>query len=296
MSDFITKAFVQEYKANTELLLQQKDSRFAMCVTSDSYHGKQASVVEQFGETAARKRSQRYQDTPNMDVPQEKRWVVPSDYDWGRMVDKVDQLRMIIDPTSPLAMAGAAAMQRAKDDEIIAAFFAASVTGEDAETTETFDTTNYQVAVNTGGTASSINVAKLQLAREQLMRANKGQLDETPYCAISSYEHAALLKEIEVTSRDFNGGQPVLVNGTVDMFMGFRFVITERLAISGGNRLIPAWVPSGMHLGTWEDIQAKITERADKSYAWQVYLNETIGATRLQQGKVIQILCDDQIA
>ena len=52
MSDFITTAFVQEYKATTELLLQQKDSRFAARVSQDGYTGKAASVVEQFGEAA----------------------------------------------------------------------------------------------------------------------------------------------------------------------------------------------------------------------------------------------------
>ena len=40
---------------------------------------------------------------------------------------------------------------------------------------------------------------------------------------------------------------------------------------------------------------AKIDQRADKGYSWQVYTCMTIGATRLQAGKVIRVLCDDQI-
>ena len=50
-----------------------------------------------------------------------------------------------------------------------------------------------------------------------------------------------------------------------------------------------------MHLGMWNDINARITERDDKSYATQVYLAGTFGATRLMEGKVVQVLCDDQI-
>jgi len=186
-------------------------------------------------------------------------------------------------------------MARAQDDALITGFFATAETGENGTTDESFDTTNYRVAASVGGASSGLNVAKLQAAMRRLMTAHKGELQEMAYCAIGPYEHDLLLKEIQVTSGDFNGGEPVLRNGKINSFMGFNFIITDRLNITGGNRLVPCWVPSGMHLGLWQDIQAKVDQRPDKSYAWQVYLCGTFGATRLQQGKVIQILCDDQI-
>lgn len=295
MPDAITTASVQQYRANVELLLQQTDSRLRGAVTSDSYRGKAASVVEQFGETAAVKKTSRHGDTPLLDVPQDKRWVFPVDYEWGSLIDSQDVLRMIVDPTSPYATAGAAAMQRAMDDEILLAMFGTNYKGENGTTAETFDTTNYQVAVTVGGAASSINVAKLQSAIQKLMRANKGELMEPVYGAISSFEHDALLKEVQISNKDF-GGAAVLVDGKVKRFMGVDFIITERLAISGGNRLIPVWLKSGMHLGTWNDAMVtRVSERADKSHATQVYLCGTFGATRTQAGKLIQVLCDDQI-
>ena len=295
MPDQITTAFVQEYKAAVELLMQQEGSRFRSAVTTDSYVGKAASVVEQFGAVAARRRTQRHQDTPLLDVPQDKRWVFPHDYDWGSLIDDTDKLRMIIDPTSAYARNGASAMTRAQDDEIIGAFFADAKVGEDGDETEQFDTSNFQISVDVGGTASSLNVAKLQAALVKFLQANKGDVSETMYVGVSALEHDAMLKQIQATSREFNGGNPVLVNGRIQTFMGFDFILTERLEVASGNRLLPAWVPSGMHLALWQDIQAKVSERSDKSYAWQVYLNQTIGATRLQQGKVVQILVDDQI-
>jgi hypothetical protein len=87
----------------------------------------------------------------------------------------------------------------------------------------------------------------------------------------------------------------VLENGRIRRFMGFEFVVTDRLNITSGNRLIPLWVKSGMHLGVWQDVQASIDKRADKGNSWQVYTNMTIGSTRTQAGKVIRVLCDDQI-
>ena len=294
MPDSITVASVQQYKANVELLLQQEGSRLRSAVTVGSHVGKAASVVEQFGSATAQLKTGRHADTPILDLSQDKRWVFPLDYEWGSLIDSEDQLRAIVDLSSPYARAGAAGMNRAIDDVILTAIFGTNYKGENGTTSETFNTTDYQVGVNTGGTASSINVAKLQSAIQKLMLANKGDLMEAVFGAISSYEHDALLKEMQVVNKDY-GNSAVLVDGKVKRFMGVDFIITERLNITSGNRLVPVWLKSGMYLGVWKDIAAEIAKRADKSFAWQVYLCMTLGATRTQAGKQIQVLCDDQI-
>lgn len=297
MPDNITVASVQQYKANVELLLQQKESRFRSMAETGSYTGKAASIVEQFGSATAQLKTSRHSDTPLLDLSQDKRWVFPADYEWASMIDSQDQLRAIVNLTSPYAMAGAAAMNRAVDDVFLAAIFGTNYTGENGTTSESFGTLGsgtYDVGVNTGGTASALNVAKLQAAVRALITANKGELGESIYGAISAYEHDSLLKEIQVVNKDY-GNSAVLVDGKVKRFMGIDFTLTERLTITSGNRLIPVWLKSGMHIGFWEDIVAKISERSDKSYANQVYLRMTLGATRTQLGKQIRIQCDDQI-
>ncbi len=297
MPDNITIASVQQYRSNVELLLQQTDSRLAGAVTVGSYVGKAASTVEQFGSATAVQRTSRHADTPLLDLSQDKRWVFPTDYEWASLIDKQDQLRAIVELTSPYAMAGAAAMNRVKDDIILAAIFGTNYTGENGTTTESFGTLGsgtYDVGVNTGGTASALNVAKLQAGIRILMTANKGELNEPVYGAISSYEHDSLLKEMQVVNKDY-GNSAVLVDGKVKRFMGVDFIITERLTITSGNRLVPLWLKSGMHLGMWDEVRAEIGPRADKGYATQVYLAMTLGATRTQLGKQVRIQCDDQI-
>lgn len=294
MPDNITTAFVQQYKANVELLLQQKESRLRGAVMTGTHVGKAASVVEQFGSATAQLKTSRHSDTPLLDITQDKRWVFPLDYEWASLIDKEDRVRMLINPTDPYAQAAASAIARAYDDEILDKIFGTNFTGENGTTSDTFDTTNYQVGVNTGGTASSLNVAKLQSAVQKLISAHKGELMEPVYGAIGSFEHDALLKEIQVVNKDY-GNSAVLVDGRVRRFMGIDFILTERLNITSGNRLVPIWVKSGVYLGLWQDLMAKIDQRADKSYATQVYVCATFGATRTQDGKQIQVLCDDQI-
>lgn len=298
MPDSISVAAVQQYRSNVELQLQQTGTRLGGLVSTGSHVGKAASVVEQFGSATAVLKTSRHADTPLLDLSQDKRWVFPLDYEWASLIDNEDKLRMIIDATSPYAQAGAAAMNRAKDDVILAAVFGTNFVGENGTTSETFGTLGsgtYDVGINTGGTASALNVAKLQLGVRILTTANKGELMEPVNGAISSYEQDSLLKEIQVVNKDYNGGSAVLVDGGVKRFMGVNFVLTERLTITSGNRLIPLWLKSGLYLGTWNDLNAQVTQRADKSYATQVYLSMTLGATRTQLGKSIRIQCDDQI-
>ena len=41
-----------------------------------------------------------------------------------------------------------------------------------------------------------------------------------------------------------------------------------------------------------KDVTARIDERSDKSYATQVYYCQTIGATRMEEAKVISVLAN----
>jgi hypothetical protein len=295
--DNITIANVQQYKANVELQLQQKESRLRGAVSTGSHVGKAASFIEQFGSATAVARTSRHADTPVLDLTQDKRWVFPLDYEWASLIDEQDKLRMIIDPTSPYAQAAHAAMSRQMDSVILAAVFGTNFTGENGTTQETFGTLGsgaYDVGVNTGGTASGLNVAKLQLGIRLLMTANKGELMEPVYAAISGYEHDLLLKEIQVVNKDYSNSAR-LEDGRVRTFMGTNFILSELLTVTAGNRLIPMWLKSGLYLGIWNDLEAKVSERADKGYATQVYVRMTLGASRTQLGKSIRINCDDQI-
>ncbi len=76
--------------------------------------------------------------------------------------------------------------------------------------------------------------------------------------------------------------------------MGFNFIRTERLDTnSSSNRLVLAFAKSGIGLAVGSDIQTRISERADKNYATQVFLSMTIGATRIEDEKVVEIECTE---
>jgi hypothetical protein len=291
MSFNITTHFVQQYTTNVQLLLQQKGSKLRNTVTVGSYTGKAAKAIEQVGPVTAQKRTIRHGDTPLISTPADARWVFPTDYEWADLIDDQDKLRMLIDPTSSYSQNGAYALGRAMDDEIISAFFATAKTGENGSDNTVFGV-DQDVVVGTGSTgATGLNISKLREAKKILMQ-NEVDIDNDPlFCIITAQQHDDLLNEAQAISLDYNT-RPVLVDGKITAFMGFNFVHTERLPLnSSSQRRVPAFAKSGMHLGMFNDINTMISERADKGYATQVYVKGTFGATRTEEGKVVEIVC-----
>lgn len=293
MSINLPTHYVQQYANTISLLLQQKNSRFESAVTTGSYIGKQASPVDQIGAIDMLPVTTRFAPMGRVDAALDRRWVSPSDFELPQLIDSLDKLRLLNDPSSAYLQNAIQAANRKKDDLIYAAFFGTAKTGEVGGTSTAFGATQF-VSVNTGGTASNLNVAKLRAGKRILM-ANEVDFDEDQvYCAISSVEHDSLLNEIQVVSTDFND-KPILTEGRVTRFLGINFIVSERMTTAtddaaGTSRQIPMWAKSGMHLGTWNDMQTDITQRNDLSgRPWQAYLAMSMGATRLEEKKIVRI-------
>jgi hypothetical protein len=287
MSDQVNVAFVQQYANNVAHLLQQKGSKLRDSVMTGTATGKAAKVVEQVGAVNAVKRTTRHADTPLIDTPHSARWAFPVDYEWADLIDDQDKVRMLINPQSPYAVNGAYAMGRAIDDEIIGAFFGTSKTGENGSTDEAFS----------GNTVSAGTTGKLEIGQllegKRILMENEVDLDNDQiFMAITAEQHEDLLGMSQIQTIDSNSTK-VLVDGQVRSFLGINFITTQRMDTSvAASQDCPMWAKSGMHLTVWNDITTKISEREDKSYATQVYVKGTFGATRLELGKVVKIVAD----
>jgi hypothetical protein len=266
-------------------------------------------VVEQFGQTNAVRITSRHSDTVLMSTPHDKRWVFPIDYGWNELTDQQDLLRMLIVPGNMYAAGGAAAMKRAMDDEILSAFFNSNKTGEngsiDTGLLGAFGGGSQVVAVNTGSSANTgLNIAKLRAAKRILLQAEVDIDNDPLFMAISAKQHDDLLNEAQAISLDYNS-TPVLVNGRINSFMGFNFIPSERipgagsynaainpgLTVTAGQNWVPFWAKSGVCLGKWDELRAKVGPRPDKNDAEQVSLRMTLGATRLEERRCGYIVC-----
>lgn len=286
MSIEITTAFVEQYKANVQMLSQQKGSRLQDSVDVEMVTGESA-FFEQIGAVAARVRPSRHADTPRMDTPHSRRKVTLTDYDWADLVDNEDKIRMLIDPTSSYAQAASWAMGRAKDDVIIAAALGTAYTGKTGSTAVALPSTQKIVHGSAG-----LTLAKLLEAKEILDGADVDP-DMERYIYVTAKQVTDLLNTTEVKNADYNTVR-ALAQGQVDTFMGFRFKRTERLTLdTDSNRQVICHVKDGIKLAIGKDATAKISERDDKNYATQVFYSQTIGATRMEEVKVVEIACTE---
>jgi hypothetical protein len=287
MSSQITTAFVEQYSANIQMLSQQMGSLLRDAVRNESVVGKDA-YFDQIGKVTAVLKTSRHSDTPQIDTPHSRRRVSLADYEFADLIDQQDKVRLLIDPTSSYAKAAAYAMGRAMDDVIIAAALGTANTGVSGGTPVTFPAANI-VAANLGGTG--MNIEKLAAAKQIL---DAGDVDPSikRHIIVSPQEIADLLNSTTVTSSDFNTVK-ALVHGEIDSFMGFKFHVSNRLVDNGAsNTQCIAFAEDGILLGIGKDVTARIDERADKSYATQVYYCQTIGATRMEEAKVVSVLAN----
>jgi hypothetical protein len=294
MSFQIDTAFVKQYHDTIERLLQQRGSKLRNLVRNESQHSEE-QFWEQVDKVEAAEVTDRHGDSPLMETPHARRRVTLRQFEVGELIDNFDKVKMLIDPTSVYVQNFVDALGRKVDDEIIDKMLGTAFTGKSGGTSTAFDTTNMQVAVNFGGADSNLTINKLIEARKKLLENHNDPEMQPWYIAVSANNLASLLKTTQVQSADYNTVR-ALVRGEIDTFLGFKFVHTERLLANAGNvRRVLAWVKDGVMLSVGKDITTEVARRADKRFSWYAYACASFGAVRMQEKKVVEILCDEDL-
>jgi len=277
MSTQITVSFVQQYRANLLMLSQQKGSRYRGTVRNEMVTGKTA-YFDRVGAVAMVQSTSRHDDTPQIDTPHSRRKVDLVTYRWADLIDKADKVRMLSDPQSEYAQLGAFAAGRTMDSAIIAAANGTAYSGETGATSVPLPSAQKVAAASTG-----LTVAKLISAKEIL---DTGDVDPASPRTIAVRPDGItdLLGTTQVTSADYNTVR-ALVAGQIDTFMGFKFIVSN--LVPSGKALV--WSRDAMALAVGSDPVVRISERADKNYATQVFVEFDIGATRVEDAGVVEI-------
>jgi len=306
MSSEITAAFVKQYGANIYNLVQQKGSRMRPLVRVESQKG-DSQFYERMGAVTAVLRTSRHSDTPQIDTPHSRRRVTLADYEWADLIDSADKIRMLIDPASMYVQSAIWALGRSMDDVVIAAATGSAYSGVDGATAVVSPLAQMIHSVASSA-LSTLNVQALRLAK-RMLDAAEADPSIPRYFVCKAGGLSALLGQTEVTSSDYNSVK-ALVSGEIDTFLGFKFIRSERLLTSvdttrkfdlttgayasGGTSITSsvvnlAFCKDGLVLAVAQDVISRISERADKSYSMQAYACMGIGATRMEEEKVVVV-------
>jgi len=261
-------------------------SRLEPCVRKETSNGEKYNF-ERIGSTADEAKTTRHKATPTADVPHSRRTVTLGTYHWAEQIDNDDQLKLLISPKSEYAKAAAMAMGRRKDDLIIAAATGNAVDGD-----------GNNVALGAGQQiahgSTGMTLAKWLSARETLMTADVDMDNDECIMVISAHELGELLAIEQLTSADYNSIR-ALMSGEINTYLGCKVIVTQRLTTATGTpdtRSCLMFMKSGIGLVVNEEIKTIISDRPDLSHADQVYLEYNAAAMRLEEEKVVEILCD----
>lgn len=294
--EVIEEHLVKQYSSNVLYLASQKISKLRGTVLNESVAGEE-KFWDQYGDVEMLERTTRFGDSPINITPRESRRLTLSAYETGEPIDSFDKIRMLNDPSNPIVMRHAQAAARQYDRTILNAMVGTNYTGRKAPTAVAWSAqTGQHVAYNStnfGSGTTGLNTGKLIEAKNIMGEADVDT--DNLHIAVTQEQISDMLTATEVRSSDYNSVK-ALVNGELNSFMGFTFHRVSPSLVptdASGYRQCMVWSPDAVVLGIGQDVRSYIDQRADKSFNWYVYMEMFLGATRVDEEKLVEIKCQE---
>lgn len=288
MSNQIPTFNYQSYSQGIEMLVQQMSRETRGAVMEESMSSERV-FFDQIGAVAAVEKTGRAQDVAVVNTPHARRSCTATDYAFRDFVDSFDKLKILNDPTNAYSQAFSAANARKVDQIVMSAALGTAYTGKEGTTAVPLPSAQKIAAATSGFT-----LAKLQTAVQRIKSANALMPGDSLHVAWTAKQELQFINTDEVKSFDFNN-QKVMVDGRLTYFYGCYFhrmedddASGEILPLESTTRSCVLWAKSGLKLGTWKAPYGSVDWLPEKQ-TWQVLAGMSVGATRMQEKKVIQI-------
>lgn len=285
MSVDIPVSYVEQFSASVHLTAEQRMSRLLGTIRREPVTG-ESFFIERIGSVTGQQITTLHGDTPLNNTAHSRRMGVPVDYDVADLIDKQSRVRLLIDPDGPYQMRHAGYLGRTIDDLIISALGGSAASGKTGTTLVALPSGQKVASGSTGMTISKILQAKEIL--------DHNEVDEfiPRYAVITSRQIRDLLNDDKVSSADYNTVK-ALVQGTIDEFLGFKFIRSERLLLSTTDRLCYFYAGLGVGGGFGQEINSVANERPDKRNAKQIYSWMSFGAVRVEDEMVVEVAASE---
>jgi hypothetical protein len=293
----ISAAHRLTYNENVQLAVQQRTCRFEKAFTfQPNLKGRLARPIELFGAEEAIIDGESNGDTPHIATRVEDVFCRPRHIEYGKIIEKEDQIKAVIDYQSPTVQSGAATIMRGKDDIMGGAFFGPRLVGQDGTTVQAFVNPGGNVPVNYVASGSAVNSGLTfdKIVRGQsVLAANEVDIEtDEIFMGITNRQMENLYTMVQFLSKDYR--DKTVINDaerTVISFMGCTFIRWQKFTVSAQIRRCPMWVKSGMHFGEFMPLETNIERNPQKKYRLHPYMETYVGATRSEDAKVVEILC-----
>ena len=276
MADTQNAIYAQAYSANILQTAQQTGSKLLATVWQKPNVRGKTFFQDRIGQWSMKVKAGRNAVTPNSDPNLSRRMGTLVDYHDNVLLDRGDAIRTIADPKSAYSLAGGYSIGRNFDSVIISAAAATAYTGETGSTS----VTNGNIALIT---AASITLSMITGIAKKLDDADVPQDDR--FFVANNTIKASLLNLATATSSDY--AERALINGQILNWMGFTWIFSTLL---GTTNIGLAYHKTGICIaGADGSPMIRTDERTDLSYSWQIYMEQNVGAVRLEEEKVILV-------
>lgn len=298
-----------EYRLGVSYQLNERPGKLRPLVGSTgAYSDKKVQIEDRFDDLTAQEKTQRNGDTNNSDLSAERRWIVkPRTQNLAPLIDRDDAISTKLDLQSPAVVQTAKAIRKAQADRWLQGYFGNAYTGEDGATVVPFKAANVMAANTDEAGFVGVTINKLIAMRVLMQTRLVDTEEEMPVMLYTARQLKDLLKLAQIQSRDYNPeAYEAMKNGMVTSFMGFIFIPTElgnaavyptataqTIQAGTGYRLLPVFVKSGLHWGSWTEFFGKISERNDKNHSMQIYAETCGTVTRVNEDKCFAMACNE---
>jgi len=300
MAISVSNAYVETFESNVRHLAQQRNTRLRQFVTTVN----KQSEAHNWDRLAAS--DYRVKSSPRMVSPAggngsgavdstdgldwTRRKTLIGTYDTGEVVEQEDIVQMLIDPKSSSVTNLGMNMSRAVDDVIITAATGNALDGDGGN-----------VGFPAGqviGSASTVMSLDVVLQVDELFGQNDVDPDEAKVMVINPTIKRKLMQLLEVTSSDFQA-QKALATGVLPNWMGYTWIVSNRLLnpdAADGDVSCLAFTKKALGLHVARDITAKVGERTDMSFAWQLYCMMSMAAVRVEDEHIVHVHLKNSIS
>lgn len=295
MSSEYPNAFSQKFDADVHIQYQQAGSVLRGKVAEKSLTGSEAIYLPQIEPIASSTSYVRAAATAHIDTTHVLRKLESTKIYWSDLIDIHDRNRSVADFLAPYAKNAALYFGQQLDTTILTNAVGNNTVkdGTAAEGAVALPASQ-QVAVDfeVAMTNTGLTLAKL-IEAKSILGQNEVPLGEKKYLVHRQEQIDDLLNNVDQVKSSDYANVKALVEGEVNRFLGFDFVKTQTVAVDGSDiASCVAYTKSALCAGITEDFNSKVTQESTLNFSWQVWATHDVGATRLQEEGVVEILTD----
>ena len=332
----IEEAYVRQFQEGFEKAYQQETSILDPLVDRDTQSSEFKSY-QRMGEAEEMvEDTTRYGDNPVSEIPHDNRRISLRHFELGKYIEPKDLMKVVSDPSNGYNAELLKSGKRKRDDFLIEKYFADAYTGKEGSTVmgyavgatdensstitvgEYSNGSSNKIITTAGrytlaagnkegisvgadfdggaGSGSGLTIEKLKALRTAMLRIESIQQEDTLPMLVTAYQLEELLAQDEIINSDYSVRKN-LAEGNITTFMGYRFILCERLPLTSGvdgdERRCMVFTPKALKLTIGSDLKGDMWRDPSKKNIPYMHFKQSIGASRMWGEVAGEIRCKE---